>query len=123
MPPTETTPPPGFFLRFFVLAWVAYFRTIFDPEFAAGIVRLREGKPALPPPKPMPELEKETKKVEPTAPVLREASPDAALQLLSLLQREGRFVDFIEEDVANYADAQIGAAARVVHEGCRKALH
>ncbi len=46
----------------------------------------------------------------------------AALQLLGLMQREARFVDFIHEDVAPYTDAEIGAAARVVHEGCRKVL-
>jgi hypothetical protein len=32
-------------------------------------------------------------------------------------------VDFLEEDVAQYSDEEIGAAVRVVHEGCRKALH
>ena len=46
----------------------------------------------------------------------------AALQLLGLMQREARFIDFIQEDVAPYTDAEIGAAARVVHEGCRKVL-
>lgn len=46
----------------------------------------------------------------------------AALQLLGLLQREARFVDFLQEDVAPYTDAEIGAATRVVHEGCRKVL-
>ncbi|MFC4927021.1 DUF2760 domain-containing protein [Delftia deserti] len=55
--------------------------------------------------------------VEPAAP-----AGTAALQLLGLLQREARFVDFVQEDVAGYADAEIGAAARVVHEGCRKVL-
>ena len=49
-------------------------------------------------------------------------SDTAALQLLGLMQREARFVDFIEEDVAPYSDAEIGTAARVVHEGCRKVL-
>ena len=49
-------------------------------------------------------------------------TPTAALQLLGLLQREARFVDFIQEDVAPYTDAEIGAAARVVHAGCRKVL-
>ena len=44
------------------------------------------------------------------------------VQLLGLLQREARFIDFIQEDVAAYGDADIGAAARVVHEGCRKVL-
>ena len=42
--------------------------------------------------------------------------------MLGLMQREARFVDFIQEDVAPYTDAEIGAAARVVHEGCRKVL-
>ena len=46
----------------------------------------------------------------------------AALQLLGLLQRDARFVDFVQEDTASYSDADIGAAARVVHEGCRKVL-
>jgi hypothetical protein len=46
----------------------------------------------------------------------------AALQLLALLQQEGRFVDFIEEDVTSYSDEQIGAAVRSIHEGCRSAL-
>mgnify|MGYP000196215732 FL=1 len=50
------------------------------------------------------------------------ATDTAALQLLGLMQREARFVDFIQEDVAPYTDAEIGAAARVVHEGCRKVL-
>jgi hypothetical protein len=38
------------------------------------------------------------------------------------LQREGRLVDFLQQDVATFADADVGAAARVVHEGCRSAL-
>lgn len=45
-----------------------------------------------------------------------------ALLLLALLQREGRFVDFLQQDVTDFDDEQIGAAARVVHDGCRRAL-
>jgi len=45
-----------------------------------------------------------------------------ALGLLGLLQEEGRFVDFVTEDLAQYPDEQIGAAVRGIHEGCRKAL-
>ena len=119
---------PSFFARLF-LAWVAYFRTLFDADFAAGVVRLREGGPALPPPReqaPPPEPKEpaaEKKKEAPApAPVLKTAGPEAALQLLALLQREGRFVDFIEEDLEGASDEDIGAAARVVHEGCKKAL-
>jgi hypothetical protein len=53
---------------------------------------------------------------------LESAEPNAALQLLALLQQDGRFIDFLREDVTAYSDAEIGAAARVVHTGCRQAL-
>lgn len=45
-----------------------------------------------------------------------------ALHLLSLLQREGRLVDFLREDLQAYDDAQIGVAVRSIHENCQKAL-
>jgi hypothetical protein len=62
-------------------------------------------------------------RVEPPKPVVvREATPDAALQLLGLLQQEARFIDFLQEEIAGHADADIGAAVRIVHEGCRKVL-
>lgn len=49
--------------------------------------------------------------------------PEAtATQMLAVLQRDGRLIDFLMEDIAQYADAQIGAAVRDVHSGCRKAL-
>jgi hypothetical protein len=51
-----------------------------------------------------------------------EIDPTPAVQLLALLQQEGRFVDFLSEDIAHYDDAQIGAAVRAIHAGCRKAL-
>jgi len=47
---------------------------------------------------------------------------DRAVQLLALLQRDGRLVDFLMEDVTTYSDAQIGSAVRDVHAGCRRAL-
>ncbi|ACL66567.1 conserved hypothetical protein [Anaeromyxobacter dehalogenans 2CP-1] len=46
----------------------------------------------------------------------------AALQLLAALQREGRLVDFLEEDLTGFPDASIGAAARTVHAGCKRAI-
>jgi hypothetical protein len=51
-----------------------------------------------------------------------EDSSDRAVQLLALLQREGRLVDFLGEDLTPYQDAQVGAAVREVHANCRKAL-
>jgi hypothetical protein len=112
---------PSFPARIF-LAWVAYFRTLFDGDFAAGVVRLRSGAPALPEPAAEPEAPKKKEKEAQRPVVLKEPTPEAAAQLLALLQREGRFVDFLEEDVSGFSDAEIGAAARVVHEGCRKAV-
>jgi hypothetical protein len=46
----------------------------------------------------------------------------AAIQVLAVLQREGRLVDFIEEDLTGFPDASIGAAARTVHAGCKRAI-
>ena len=57
-----------------------------------------------------------------TSSQLKTTSPDAALQLLSLLQQEARFIDFIQEDLLGFSDADVGAAARVVHEGGKKVL-
>jgi hypothetical protein len=45
-----------------------------------------------------------------------------ALWILSAFQREGRFIDFLQDDVTAFSDADVGAAARVVHAGCRKVL-
>lgn len=55
------------------------------------------------------------------APVLAEG-PDRAMQILALLQRDGRLVDFLMEDITPYADAQVGAAVRDVHAGCARVL-
>ncbi len=69
------------------------------------------------------EVEKIVQASAPEPIVLKESSPDAALQLLGLLQKEARFIDFIKEDAGAYSDAEIGVAARVVHEGCNKTIN
>ncbi|KVD39158.1 hypothetical protein WS61_21670 [Burkholderia sp. ABCPW 11] len=104
------------------LAVGTFFSVLGNREFAAEVLRVRDGVPAAPvaqaPAAPAPAAAP----VKAPAPELREASPQAALQLLGLLQRDARFIDFVEEDIAGYADADIGAAARLVHDGCRAAL-
>lgn len=114
-----------FFQRIW-FAWVCLFRVLFDGRFAARAYADFEGRPelaapqapeALPPP---PEKKEEPEPPKPARPELPDNAP--AMQLLSLLQREGRLVDFLEQDITSFPDAEIGAAARVVHEGCRKAL-
>ena len=44
------------------------------------------------------------------------------VSFLATLQERGRLVDFLMEDITTYDDAQVGAAARVVHQGCKGAL-
>lgn len=106
------SPEVGFFKRLSLALAV-----LFSRELARDVARLREGEArALPPPKPEP---------GPEVPARVEAPPDhrEALHLLSILQREGRLVDFLQEDIAAFSDAEVGAAARLVHEGCKGALH
>ena len=47
---------------------------------------------------------------------------DRAVQMLAVLQRDGRLIDFLAEDISAYPDEQLGAAVRTIHETCRKAL-
>lgn len=124
------TQDPGFFTRFW-LAFAIFFRVLFDASFAGRTLRLRSGdlpEPpvATPPPeKPLPVPVSEPVPVVVTRtepPKLHAAPTEAALQLLGLLQREGRLMDFLQEDMAAYTDAQVGAAARVVHDQCKRAL-
>ena len=63
---------------------------------------------------------RETKAPAPAAPVVK--ASDGALQILAILQRDSRLLDFLMEDVQAYSDAQIGAGVRQIHADCRKAL-
>jgi Domain of unknown function (DUF2760) len=109
------------FLGRISLAVGTFFSILGDGEFAARVQRLRSGAPVAASPAPV-AAATPAPAPQPAPVVLKQATPDAALQLLGLLQRDARFVDFVEEDVANYSDADIGAAARVVHGGCRTVL-
>jgi hypothetical protein len=108
------------FLGRISLAVGTFFSILGDGQFAADVLRLRKGGATAPAPTPAPAPV--AAPAPAPAPTLKEASPDAALQLLGLLQRDARFIDFVEEDIKNYSDADIGAAARLVHDGCRATL-
>ena len=47
---------------------------------------------------------------------------DRAVQMLALLQRDGRLIDFLAENISGYPDVQLGAAVRTIHETCRHVL-
>jgi hypothetical protein len=103
--PLMTDSTPSFFKRI-PIAFGAFFSILSDAGYAARVLGLR----LAPAPTPAP-----------VAP-LKEAMPDAALQLLALLQRDARLIDFVQEDLSGYSDAEIGGPARLVHEGCAKVL-
>ncbi len=122
----------SFVTRLF-FAWVCYFKVLFDGALAARVERAMSGEAdepkALPEKAPEPEEKPEPKKPEPEKkPEPKKADKPAAppetsaLELLALLQREGRLVDFLQQDITSASDEDVGVAARVVHEGCRKAL-
>jgi hypothetical protein len=47
---------------------------------------------------------------------------DGAVQILSLLQRDARLVDFLMEDISAYSDEQVGAAVRDVQAQSKQSL-
>ncbi len=103
----ETQNQPSFFARLGT-AFACFFRTVGSAEFCRQVSGLLRPAEASAPTKP--------------AELPPERVHASGLLVLSMLQREGRLIDFLQEDVAAFSDADIGAAARVVHGGCRKAL-
>ncbi len=67
-----------------------------------------------------------TPEAEPTRPALQQPQASRAdaeiIHFLAMLQEKGRLVDFLMDDINAYSDAQVGAAARVVHAGCKGVL-
>lgn len=105
------------------VAFRSFFRALSDGGFSNRVKDLLDGKvaPALPstpePPREVVrEVVKEVVKEVPT-PI-----PGEALRVLGVLQRDGRLLDFLSEDIAPYDDAQIGAAVRDIHRDCKKTL-
>ena len=103
----------------FWFGFKAMFRIWSDPAYAARVRAIdAPGAPDLvkapaPVVTPVPPT--------PAVPPKKEVRSEA-LTLLSVLQREGRLVDFLKEPIGAYSDAQIGAAVRGVHEDCGKVL-
>ena len=103
-----------------VLAFRAFFNLLFSGELSAEILialnlsrrsAVAGGKGAAPAKAAAP---------APTAPTVR--TSDGALQILAILQRDSRLIDFLMEEVSAYSDDQIGAAVRELHDQCRDAI-
>jgi len=86
------------------LAFAAFFTILFQGRLPAALHGTRAAEPAAGAPPPVSD------------------HSDRAIQMLALLQRDGRLIDFVMEDLGAYGDAQIGAAVRDVHAGCRGVL-
>ena len=90
------------------LAFRCFFRVLSGKPVPEEALPEKEEPKALPAPEPEPEPE--------------EDDLSRAIQVLGILQKEGRLIDFLREDIEDYEDAQIGAAVRNIHRDCRKAL-
>lgn len=99
-------------------AFLCFFRVLIDAHFAGRAYLVRNTLPPPPPPHlPSPP---ETK----PDPIASSPGPkQGALQVLAAFQREGRLIDFLQEDPSSIGDTDLGAAARQIHQGCRQALH
>jgi hypothetical protein len=111
-----------------LLAISCFFRLLFGRKLpaAAAAYLPDEAKPKqLPAPpapaKPAPKVVEAAPAQAPKASATQHQR-DGALALLALLQREGRLVDFLRESLDGHSDADIGAAARELHRGCKKVL-
>jgi hypothetical protein len=63
-------------------------------------------------------------KPQPAAKPAPQARPaDGALQILRILQRDSRLIDFLMEDISTYSDDQVGAAVRNLHDQSRESLN
>lgn len=89
-------------------AFRSFFSILFSGELPADIAREFGFEKPQPPPV--------------VKPVEMPKVSDGALQLLNILQRDSRLIDFLMEDIAGYPDDQIGAAVRSIHTDCRASL-
>lgn len=120
---SNTLKPIGFLPRFFG-AFGQFFKFLGSGDYAARCVAIGSGKKLADEAEPevITKTVEVVKEVEVQAPALDSVNEDGALQLLQLLQQEARFVDFIKEGIDSYSDADVGAAARQIHNGCSKVI-
>ncbi len=108
------------------LAIKAFFRALTDRTFAdqlTGLLRGEQEQAAAsgqiaPATEPTAEAPHRPAAVQAPAAARR----SEALTLLALLQREARLVDFVQESLDGYPDAQVGAAVRDIHRNLQTTL-
>jgi Domain of unknown function (DUF2760) len=100
------------------LAFISFWKLLFGGRLPADAAKFLPEQPKALPEKVT--VEKVVEKVVEKKPNVAAHQREGALALLALLQREGRLVDFISEEISGADDAEIGAAVRAVHRGCKK---
>ncbi len=106
----------GFWERV-AFAFRCFFSILFHGEIPNDIAH-KKIQPAAQVPAPAVPSVSRLKEVEPPA----SEAFDRAVQMLALLQRDGRLIDFLAENISAYPDARLGAAVRTIHETCRQVL-
>jgi Domain of unknown function (DUF2760) len=109
----------GFWERI-VFSFRCFFSILFRSAIPGDIARklIEPAAAAEQTPVPAAPLVSRLKAAEPPA----SDTLDRAVQILALLQRDGRLIDFLSENISGYPDVQLGAAVRTIHETCRQAL-
>src|SRR5262249_2324449 len=98
-----------------LLAFRSFFNILFSGELSPDVMnalKLTKRGGAAPAAK--------TAAAAPAAPTVR--ASDGALQILGIMQRDSRLIDFLMDDIAAYSDDQIGAAVRELHDQCRDSI-
>jgi hypothetical protein len=106
-----------------LIALKAFFLVLFNGALARqvdDVLKQRHVQQRLPDTKPEAVIERKPAAQKPAAPTKPNRSD--AIALLAALQREGRFVDFLKEELSGFSDAQIGAVARDLHRDCGKVV-
>ncbi|ETI62076.1 DUF2760 domain-containing protein [Marinomonas profundimaris] len=120
---TKTIKAVSFVPRFFG-AFGQFFKYMGSGDYAARCQQVAAGDllASEVEPKVITETIDVIREIEIAAPTLDTVNEDGAHQLLQLLQQEARFVDFLQESIGDYTDADVGAAARQIHAGCANVL-
>lgn len=96
------------------IACGAFLKCLFNPTFGQKVLELASNK--------VEEKVEEEVVQEPASEATISGASLGAIHILSELQKEGRLIDFLEEDLSQYEDDEIGSSVRSIHEGCKKAV-
>ena len=92
------------------LAFKSFFAILFGDGLPEDVARAFGYTKEAPAPRPVPKPQVEIR------------ATDGAIQILSLLQRDSRLIDFLMEDIAAFSDDQVGAAVRNLHDHSQQSL-